>query len=435
MLLGENHLITPVIIAGGQGSRLWPVSRHNAPKPFVPLTGGGETLLQSTLRRLAALENIDAPLIVCNAAHETLARQQAREILGYDPLLLLEPEGRNTAPAICAAALMLQQRGGDEPMLVLPADHLIGDEPAFADAVTRAATLAHDRHLVTFAITPDHAATGYGYLKLGEAINAAQRQFRVASFIEKPDATRAAQFLRDGGHAWNSGMFMFKPSAILEAFAKHQRQTLAVCRAAQMIGTDRLGEVFADAPSMSIDHAIMEKAANVVTVAADLAWSDLGDWQAIWQTLPHDDQGNSLSGPVVALDSRGSLLLSDGPQLVAIGLSNMIAIAANGAVLVAPLSRAQEVKDITSLLGKDKASAAQVEQIRIEPQSSVMLASQSNGHLICIAGRGIVINKEARTAIESNQSLVTHPGDSLRIENNGNGTLHLINLKLDGVES
>ena len=427
-------MITPVIIAGGQGSRLWPVSRQSAPKPFVPLTGGAETLLQSTLRRLAALTNASPPLIVCNAAHETLARQQARQICDDDPVFLLEPEGRNTAPAICAAALLLQQRGGDEPMLVLPADHRIGDEPAFADAVTRAAALARDGHLVTFATTPDHAATGYGYLKLGKEIDAAQRQFCVASFIEKPDAVRAAQFIRDGGYAWNSGMFMFRPSAILEAFAKHQPQILAVCRAALTTGTARLGEVFAQAPSISIDNAIMEQAENVATVSADLDWNDLGDWQAMWQTLPHDRQGNALNGPVLPLDSHDSLLLSDGPQLVAIGLTGMIAIAANGAVLVAPLSRAQEVKDIASLLGKDQASGNQVEQIRIAPQASAMLISQSNGHLICITGRGIVTSRGGSITIKTNQSLATFAGDSLRIENPSKEILHLVILGTCSVE-
>lgn len=281
-------MIVPVIIAGGKGLRLWPQSREQLPKPFVCIVDQDRTLLQSTFERLKVIENLQAPLVVCNAAHANLVQAQAISA-GYDDITqLLEPEGRDTAPAICAAALLVERMYGvDATMLVLPADHFIADEVAFANAVASGAELAALGLLVTFAMQPTHPATGYGYLKLGDVIDEAKQQFKLSAFIEKPDQGTAQKFLGRGGYAWNSGMFMFKSATLLESFALWQPEILKSCKSAlpnETSSTHVLNQkAFSQAPPISIDYAIMEKATNTATVVADFGWSDVGDWQAVWQ--------------------------------------------------------------------------------------------------------------------------------------------------------
>ena len=304
-------MIAPVILAGGRGTRLWPASRETLPKPYVQGLGTAETLLQATLRRALALPGVAAPLVVCNAAHDFLVRRQAAE-MGVAPQLILEPEGRNTAPALCAAALQLSRSGAaSEPMLVLPADHAIRDEAGFAEAVVSGAALARQGHLVTFAVEPSFPATGYGYLKISEVIDEARGHYRLERFVEKPNAERAAHFLAEGGYAWNSGMFVFTPEVLITAIAALEPEILeAVAAALGGPGPDgslRLDrEAFSRAPSISIDYAVMEKAPNVATVLARFDWSDVGDWQAVWEMAERDALDNAVSGNAAVIDSSGS---------------------------------------------------------------------------------------------------------------------------------
>ncbi len=261
--------------------------------------------------------------------------------------LLLEPESRGTAPAMCAAALVVERFAGpDAVLLALPSDHVIADDQAFAAAVASGAELAGAGHLVTFAVKPRGPATAYGYLKLGEALDAAKQQFRVEAFIEKPEWERAERFLGSDNYAWNSGIFMFKAGAVIEAFQQFEPEMLASCRKALPKGESITLDpaAFAASPSNSIDYAIMEKARNTAAVIADFGWSDMGDWNAVWTEAAQDDRGVALRGNAITIDCNGSLLRSDGPLVVGLGLEDMIVVATKDAVLVAPRSRAQDVK-------------------------------------------------------------------------------------------
>ncbi|HUR43157.1 MAG TPA: sugar phosphate nucleotidyltransferase [Aestuariivirga sp.] len=340
-------MIVPVIMAGGRGARLWPLSRGETPKPFLAM-GKGETLLQITLRRIAKLCGLASPVIVCDSEHEDMARQQAAAVFPEKFSLLLEPGGRGTAPALCAAALLVERwRGPDAVLLALPTDHAVANDATFAETVASAAELADAGYLVTFAIKPREPATGYGYLKIGEAIDAGKQQFRVEAFIEKPHRQRAGQFLLSGQFAWNSGIFMFQAAVLIEAFQQFQPEILAACRNALQGDGDRAvlePKAFAAALSLSIDYAVMEKASNIGTVVSDFNWSDMGDWNAVWLQDTKDKNGVAARGNVLAIDCTGSLVQSDGPVVLGLGLEDMIVIATKDAILVAPRSRAQDVK-------------------------------------------------------------------------------------------
>ena len=449
-------MITPVIIAGGKGMRLWPASRESLPKPYVSVTGDGGTLLQSTFARLKAAGECGPPLVVCSEAHDFLVREQAA---GNPVDMLLEPMGRNTAPALCAAALVLAARGSDEPMLVLPADHIVKDGQAFASAVRSGADLARQGHLVTFAITPTSPATGYGYLKIGAPIDSALQQYRLEAFVEKPDLARAEGFLAAGGYAWNSGMFMFRPSVLIGAFEQFQPEILAACRAA--LAAARPGPVmklepqsFAAAPSISIDYAIMEKAPNVATVVADLGWSDVGDWQAIWEIAPRDAEGNAVRGNAQSVGSRGSLMQSDGPLVVGIGLEDMIAVGTKDAVVVAPRARSQDVKlavDLLNSLGRGEAASSkkvfrpwgsfeqlhigpgfQVKELTVIPGAKLSLQSHKfrAEHWVCIAGEGIATCDGARIPLKVGEATYLPLGAIHRLENPGTETLRIIEVQI-----
>jgi mannose-1-phosphate guanylyltransferase/mannose-6-phosphate isomerase len=453
-------MVQPIVIAGGKGTRLWPVSRATLPKPFVQITGAEDTLLQATLRRLPLAAEGAVPLVVCNADHEFLVRDQAAKVSAGRVNLLLEPESRNTAPAVCAAALAIQRTSGsDEPILVLPADHDIADETAFAEAVKSGAGLARKGFLVTFAITPTEAATGYGYLRIGQAIDAAQKQFKLEAFVEKPDRQRAEQFLASGSYAWNSGMFIFQPSVLIAAFQLYQPEILNACRAALAdsgLGTTmRLDPTaFAKCPSISIDYAIMEKSPNVATVIADLEWSDVGDWQAIWKIAAKDKMGNANLGNVLTLDSTDCLIRSDGPLLVGLGLKGMVAIATKDAVVVAPKDRAQDMKHVVDQLAAQSRNEVaapkkvlrpwgsfeqlhvgqgfQVKEITVHPGAKLSLQRHRYRaeDWICIAGEGIATRGEEKIPITVNQAINIPRGSVHRLENPAQQPLRIIEVQI-----
>ncbi|MBO9575934.1 MAG: mannose-1-phosphate guanylyltransferase/mannose-6-phosphate isomerase [Sphingobium sp.] len=333
--------ITPVILSGGSGTRLWPLSRDERPKQFIALTDP-KTMLQLTLDRTEGLDGATAPMIIANAAHAGLVASQH----GGDMTLILEPCARNTAPAIALGALAMTDPDG--LMLVMPSDHVIADLPAFRAAIARARPLAQEGWLVTFGIEPDAPETGYGYIALGDALT--NGVHRVARFVEKPDADRARQMLDQGGHVWNAGIFLFSARAYLDALVEHQPEMLAAAKAA-MEGATREGaavtpaaEAFAACPSDSIDYAVMERAARVACVPVGMGWSDVGSWDALHALTAKDDGGNALRGPAHAIDSRGNLVFSDGPAVTLVGVEDLLVIATADEILILPKGASQDAR-------------------------------------------------------------------------------------------
>ena len=339
--------IVPVILSGGSGTRLWPMSRPERPKQLLALTAE-ETMLQLTAQRTAGGERFAAPIVVANAAHTDQIAEQLKAV-GSDPqALILEPMGRNTAPAIALAAIAAG--GGDAPLLVMPSDHVIEDVPAFHAAIHAAIPLVTDGWLVTFGITPDAPETGYGYIKIGEQI--ADGVHKVERFVEKPARDVAEAMLASGDHAWNGGIFLFRADHFLGALAVHAPDMLAAAQTA-MIEARREGThifpdaaAFAKSPSDSIDYAVMEKAARVAVVPVAMGWSDLGSWDALHAISDRDDSGNHHSGEVLAVDTTDCFVRSDGVRVALVGVSDLIVVASGNDVLILPRGRSQEVKKI-----------------------------------------------------------------------------------------
>ena len=337
--------ITPVILTGGSGTRLWPLSRAARPKQFLKLTGDA-TLLEQTIARVTG-PGFNDPLLVGGAAQEDMLQL----LTGSDASIILEPEARNTAPAIALAALVLP---AETPMLVMPSDHVIVDVSAFEAAVGKAAALAADGWLVTFGITPTGPETGYGYIEQGEALG--DHGFRAARFVEKPDREIAQGFLDAGDYHWNGGIFLFTAGRYLEALESHAPDIVSAARAAYDAG-HRDGAVhrpdafaFAAAPGISIDYAVMEKDEQVAIVPASMGWSDVGSWDALHEISAQDDRGNALSGDILAIDTTNSLVRSDGLKVTAIGVDDLIIVATKDAVLVMPRGESQRVKEVVDAL-------------------------------------------------------------------------------------
>lgn len=340
------HPIVPVILSGGSGTRLWPMSTPDRPKQFLPLTAE-ETMLQLTARR-AGGERFAPPVIVANARHAASVEAQL-EAIGVEPdAILLEPAGRNTAPAIALAAMVAADPAS--PLLVMPSDHVIEDVEAFRDAIERALPLVAEGWLVTFGITPDAPETGYGYIQIGDAL--ANGIHRVARFVEKPPRALAEAMLASGDHAWNGGIFLFRADAYLDALREHAPAMLdAIERSMQ--APEREGarvwpdaDAFAAAPSDSIDYAVMEKAARVAVVPVAMGWSDLGSWDALHAISACDEAGNAHRGEVIALDTANCLVRSDGVRIAMVGVSDLIVVASGDDVLILPRGRSQEVKQL-----------------------------------------------------------------------------------------
>ncbi|MBO9576853.1 MAG: mannose-1-phosphate guanylyltransferase [Sphingobium sp.] len=338
--------ITPVILSGGSGTRLWPVSRDERPKQFLSLTAP-ETMFQLTLGRSAGLANVTPPIVVANAAHAAHVTAQHDGAM----TLILEPSARNTAPAIALAALAMDDPDG--LMLVMPSDHVIADLAAFHAAIGRARPLAQDGWLVTFGIEPDAPETGYGYIALGEPL--VEGANRVARFVEKPDEDRARTMLAQGGHVWNAGIFLFSARAYLDALAQHQPEMLTQARTA-MTQARRDGTTvspdaaaFAASPSESIDIAVMERAANVACTPVSMGWSDVGSFDVLHAITAKDDAGNALSGPAYAIEAGGNFVLSQGPSVTLVGVENLMVIATGDEILILPRGASQHVRKAAAL--------------------------------------------------------------------------------------
>ena len=345
--------ITPVVLSGGSGTRLWPLSRTGKPKQLLSLTAP-ETMLQLTLARTAGAAGFAAPLVVANAQHADMIDAQLAEGGIDGSRLILEPVGRNTAPAIAAAALALER---DAVMLVMPSDHVIADVDAFRAAVARALPLVREGWLATFGITPDAAETGYGYIRRGEDL--APGVARVDRFVEKPDRATAEAYLAEGNYSWNGGIFLFGAGAYLDALETHAPEIVAAVRES-MDGARTDGSriypdahAFAASPGQAVDYAVMEKARRVAVVPVEMGWSDVGSWDALHAISARDAGGNTQQGEVIAIDTTGCFIRTDGPLVAAVGVSDLIVIATPDAVLVLPRGSSQQVKRAVEALKRD----------------------------------------------------------------------------------
>jgi mannose-1-phosphate guanylyltransferase len=349
--MDEITLIVPVILSGGSGTRLWPMSRDERPKQFLALTGQ-RTMFQLTLDRVGDGARFGEPLIVANARHADLIEGQLE---GCAATLILEPLARNTAPAIALAALAANPA---DPLLVMPSDHVITDAPAFMAAIDAALPLVERGWLATFGITPDAPETGYGYIQTGEEVSPGTH--RVDRFVEKPDAATAEAMLAQGGYVWNGGIFLFRADAYLRALAEFAPAMVEAARASMDAATQtgqRIlpdADAFAASPSDSIDYAVMEKADRVAVVPVSMGWSDIGSWDAL-HTLNADTAGNAHSGDVIALDTSGCLMSSDGIRIAAVGVSDLIIVASGDSVLIMPRGQSQDVKRVVAAL-KDRSA-------------------------------------------------------------------------------
>ncbi|HWU54715.1 MAG TPA: mannose-1-phosphate guanylyltransferase/mannose-6-phosphate isomerase, partial [Rhizomicrobium sp.] len=324
-------VIHPVILSGGTGSRLWPLSRSLFPKQLLALAGE-RSLIQDTVLRTEGA-GFAAPLIICNSEHRFLIAEQMREAGIAPQAIVLEPQGRNTAPAAAIAALMLAATDPEALMLLMPADHIIRNRTSFLDAVDRAARAARRDYLVTFGITPDAPETGYGYIRRGSPLKALADCFAVARFVEKPDSATAAGYLASGDYDWNSGMFLFKAQTFLDEVERLEPELLSRCREAFAKGRQDLDffrleqESFAKAKATSIDYAVMERTDKAAVVPVEMGWSDIGSWEALWTTAARDDLGNATKGDVLHHGSRNSYLRSEGPLVAAVGVEDMVVVA------------------------------------------------------------------------------------------------------------
>ena len=449
--------ITPVLLCGGSGTRLWPLSRRSYPKQFVPFFGEG-SLFQEAARRFDA-PGYAAPVAVTRSAFRFIVTQQLHAA-GIDPgAVILEPEPRNTAPAVLAAALHVERTAPGSLVLIAPSDHLIPDAAAFRDAVALAAPRAEAGAILTFGIAPDRAETGYGYLELAGAPEGGLAD--LARFVEKPDAARAAEMVAGGRHLWNAGIFLARADVFADAFRAHAPDvvgpvTEALDAARPDLGFLRLAEEpWARAPDISVDHAVMEHASNLAVVPFAAGWSDLGSWEGVWSAGAPDAAGVATEGPATAIDCADTLLRSEDPdlQVVGIGLRDTVVVAMPDAVLVADKSRTQEVKLALAELERRGAKQAtqlprdhrpwgwfetlslgsryQVKKIVVYPGAALSLQSHvhRSEHWVVVAGSARVTVDGTVTLVTENQSIYVPLGSVHRMENPGKVDLHLIEVQ------
>jgi len=351
--MSDLRQITPVILSGGSGTRLWPLSRAGKPKQLLSLTHD-ETMLQLTARRTGDALRFATPIVVASARHAEMITDQLDEVGISAATLILEPAARNTAPAIALAAL---QAGPEALLLVMPSDHVIADVDTFHAAIEAAVPVVEDGWLATFGITPDAPETGYGYIRTGDEIVPGVR--RADRFVEKPDRATAEAYLAEGCYAWNGGIFLFRADAFLAALEAHAPQILAASRAAMLSARVDGGHVYPDAeafaasPSDSVDYAVMERAERVAVVPVEMGWSDVGSWDALHALAAKDGRGNAHHGEVVAIDTSGCLIRTDGPLVAAVGVSDLIVIATKDAILILPRGSSQDVKRAVEALKRD----------------------------------------------------------------------------------
>jgi mannose-1-phosphate guanylyltransferase/mannose-1-phosphate guanylyltransferase/mannose-6-phosphate isomerase len=449
--------IVPVILSGGAGTRLWPLSRELYPKQLLPLAGPN-TMIQETALR-AAGGAFGAPVIVCNEEHRFIIAEQLRAVGVLPRAILLEPVGRNTAPAAAAAARLL---GPGETMMLLPSDHVVRDKPAFDAAVATAAQAVDDGRLVTFGIDPEGPETGYGYIRRGGSLPGIGGAFAVERFVEKPDLATAKAYLAEGGWVWNSGMFLFRAGDFLAELATFEPEIAAaadraVSKAARDLDFVRLDrDAFAAAPSKSIDYAVMERTKSSAVVPARLGWSDVGAWNALWKIGTRDVDGNVVEGDVIAADTTNSYLRSEDRLLATVGVDNLVVVATRDVVMVADKDRAQEVKKIVDRLkaaGRGEASAHpvvyrpwgtyqtvdlgarhQVKHIMLKPGAKISLQKHAHRaeHWVVVSGTARVTRDEDTLVLRENMSTYIPVGCVHRLENPGTEPLRIVEVQSGG---
>ncbi len=465
--------LQPVVLSGGSGTRLWPLSRGAYPKQFLPLSGS-HSLFQSTLLRLTALEQehpeseimLADTVVVCNEAHRFLVAEQFR-LLDHSPAsIMLEPAGRNTAPALTIAAMKAVQNGADPVLIVMPADHLIADEVLFRSVVARGAVVASEGGVVTFGIVPTSPETGYGYIKKGEASARNREAFKLQAFVEKPDRNKAQRYLESGEYLWNSGIFMMRASVWLELIEQHQPDIAAACRAA-FAGAEQDGDFFRvdaksfeNCPSDSIDYAVMEKlsaeksgSGRATVLPLSAGWSDVGSWSALWEVREADASGNVMEGDILTHDSTDNLLIAQHRLLATVGVHNLVVVETPDAVLVADKAHAQDVKLIAERLKQDQRSESQfhrrvhrpwgdyepidegdryqVKRLTVKPGASLSLQMHHHRaeHWIVVRGTAKITRNDEVLMLSENESAYIPLGATHRLENPGVIPLELIEVQ------
>ena len=356
--MADPQKIHPVILAGGSGQRLWPLSRPQQPKPFLKLTGD-LSLLQLTARRFAENQRFTAPLVICGHQHRFVVGEQLQEIGCKAQGIVLEPVSRNTAPAVCTAALLVAETDPDSLLLLLPSDHFIRSLGGFLETVEGAIKTATDGWIVTFGALPDRPETGYGYIQKGEPLATRGGGFRIEQFVEKPDRETAKRYLQDGRYSWNSGMFLSTAGLLLEEIGRYEPEVLNACQAALSKATVdedflRLEEAaFALQPDLSFDYAVMEHTDRGAVVPFDVGWSDAGTWDAIYQIAEKDGDGNVLTGTVLATETRASYLRAEGPPIATLGVDGLIVVSTGDMVLVCPRDQSQKIARVIDRISAD----------------------------------------------------------------------------------
>jgi len=453
-------MLIPVIMAGGVGSRLWPASREAYPKQFLAFSGASDaaalSLFQQTLARLEGLPNLAPPIVVCNAGHRFLVAEQLRQLGIGAATIILEPVGRNTAPAVALAALAASRASPDAVLLVLAADHVIAEPAIFRSAVSEGAVAAAEGALVTFGVVPLRPETGYGYIRRGAPAGSA---FRVECFVEKPDAVTAAEYLASGEYYWNSGMFMFRADVYLGELARFEPALLQACKQAWQ-GAERdldflriPESLFAACPANSIDYAVMEKTTDAVVLPLAAGWSDLGAWSAVWEQGPSDAQGNVCHGDVLLHESTGSFVQAESRLVALVGMENAVVVETSDAVLVAHRDKVQQVKAIVALLaaqqrpesvlhkrvfrpwgsyeGLVEAPGFQVKHISVNPGAalSLQLHHHRSEHWIVVQGTATVSCGEQQFELLPNESTYIPALTKHRLENRTSAPLILIEVQ------
>lgn len=450
-------MLHPVILSGGSGSRLWPLSRQNQPKQFLTLIGD-HSLFQETVLRASRLPGMQLPVTVCSEDHRFMVGEQLQEIGVGNGGILLEPVARNTAPAIALAALHLIRHDADATMLVMPADHLIEDEAAFREAVSRAFALASEDWLVTFGIRPDYPETGYGYIRQGTSLGASG--YRVDRFVEKPDQATAERYVSEGTYAWNSGMFLFKAGRYLDELRQFAPGILAAVEAAHaaasldldFIRVDRAA--FADSPDDSIDYAVMENTTHAAVVPVSCGWSDIGSWSSLWAAAARDEDGNRHEGDVLSIDTKNSLVRASERRMIAtIGVEDLVIVDTPDATLVARKDRVQDVKKVVDMIkgagrqehlfhrkvyrpwgnydSVDVGERFQVKRIVVKPGAALSLQKHHKRaeHWIVVSGVAEVTCDERVFELHENESTYIPLGSVHRLRNCGAEPVELIEVQ------
>jgi mannose-1-phosphate guanylyltransferase/mannose-6-phosphate isomerase len=449
--------IVPVILSGGSGTRLWPASRESYPKQLLPLVSDRPMIVETALRAPASA-GFASPVVVSNEAHRFIIAEQLREAGVAGTRIVLEPAGRNSAPAIAAAAVLLAEEDPVTPLWMMAADAAIADVAALHRAVAIAAAAARDGRIVTFGMTPTAPETGYGYIEKGAPLAGIEGAFAVARFVEKPDAATAARYLAGGQHLWNSGMFLFTAATLIAELERHAPDLLAAVRRSVAERTTdldfiRLGAAFKDSPSISLDYAVAEKTDRAAVVPAAIGWSDVGSWAALWELGNRDASGNVAVGDVLLEDAHNCYVRSQGPLVAVLGLEDAVVVADEDAVLAMPRSRAQDVKRIVDRLKAAKRKEAsehrrmyrpwgfyeglitgerfQVKRIVVRPGGRLSLQKHFHRaeHWVVVNGTALVTRDAETLMVRENESVYLPLGCVHRLENPGKIPLALIEVQ------